>query len=143
MSELVWILLIILFVYLYVRENKPPKYGFQTRTLQGETVKSHSESVIADYLLKNNIRDEYERRIGGIGKPDFYLLDHDVYIEFWGLVDHNDNNVRENYVRTMRWKMAQYYSRNIKFISVYPRNLSNLDWIFKKKFEDVTGKKLH
>jgi hypothetical protein len=35
--------------------------------------------------------------------------------------------------------MAIYYRNNIKFISIYPRNLDNLDWIFRKKFRKVTG----
>ena len=38
--------------------------------------------------------------------------------------------------------MAIYHKNNIKFISIYPKNLDNLDWVFKKKFETVTGIKL-
>jgi hypothetical protein len=39
----------------------------------------------------------------------------------------------------MKKKMAQYYSNDIKFISIYPDNLSNLDWIFRTKLKKVTG----
>ena len=72
----------------------------------------------------------------------FYLSDHDVYVEYWGLVDADDKKVKDKFVRTMKWKMRQYYEAGIKFNSIYPKNLSNLDWIFRKKFEDVTGYRL-
>jgi len=67
------------------------------------------------------------------------LPDYDVYVEYWGLVDAPDRRTRERYIQNMRKKMAIYYRNNIKFVSIYPRNLENLDWIFRKKFEKVTG----
>jgi hypothetical protein len=39
----------------------------------------------------------------------------------------------------MRWKMAQYHRNKIKFISLYPDNLRNLDWVFRAKFREVVG----
>jgi DNA helicase-4 len=103
-------------------------------TKNGE-VKSISEKRIADYFAKNNIRYIYEKenifsfsfRGLNISHPDFYLPDYEVYVEFWGLVDADDFWTRENYVRNMKKKMAIYYKNNIKFISIYPRNLDNLD----------------
>lgn len=74
-----------------------------------------------------------------IGYPDFYLPDYDVYVEYWGLVDADDEWTRERYIKRMKKKMAQYYRNNIKFISIYPDNLKNLDWIFRRKFQKVTG----
>ena len=127
----------------YPQRNTLRQYGHLSETNNGEIVRSNSERVIADYFSSLNIRYEYERKIRGIGKPDFYLPDYDVYVEYWGLVDADDYSVKNEYVKTMKWKMAQYHSRNIKFISIYPRNMNNLDWIFKKKFENVTGKKLY
>jgi len=50
-----------------------------------------------------------------------------------------DQNVRSRYERTMKWKMAQYYENDIKFISIYPKNLTNLDWVFRAKFREVAG----
>jgi len=144
------ILLIILFILVSSLKSEPRirrrarvQYGYSTQTLQGEEVKSHAERAIADYFLKNGISYEYEHKIRGIGKPDFYLPDYDVVVEYWGLVDAKDEGLRNRYVRNMRWKMAQYHSRKIKFISIYPQNLSNLDVIFKSKFRKVTGKQLH
>jgi len=119
------------------------QYGYPTQTNKGEKVKSHAERTLADYFLRNGIKYEYEYKIQGIGNPDFYLPDYDVVVEYWGLVDADDESVKTRYIRTMRWKMAQYHSRKIKFISIYPRNMSNLDAIFKSKFKQVTGQKLH
>jgi len=137
-------LLIIAILSAFSRAGQQTKqYGVPTRTERGETVKSHSESMIADYFSRNSIQYVYEHPISGIGHPDFYLPDYDLVVEFWGLVDADDERVRTRYVKNMRWKMAQYHSRNIKFISIYPQNLSNLDWVFRKKFEQVTGQRFH
>jgi len=43
------------------------------------------------------------------------------------------------YVKNMKRKMAIYHQNNIKFISIYPDNLKNLDWIFRRKIKKVTG----
>ncbi len=59
-----------------------------------------------------------------------------------GLVDADDRWIRTKYIKAMKRKMAQYYQNNIKFISIYPRNLENLNWIFRKKFKEVTGLEL-
>lgn len=151
MSQIGWLFIsIIMLVFLFLVYSSPasptlksPQYGRLTRTVKGEEVRSHAEKVIADYFFQNNIQYEYERRIHGIGRPDFYLPDYDVVVEYWGLVGASDNGVENRYVKSMKWKMAQYHSRNIKFISIYPKNMDNLDWIFRKKFETVTGYKLH
>jgi len=140
------ILIIILAILISSLKSEPRirrQYGYSAQTLQGEEVKSHAEKTIADYFLKNGINYKYEHEIRGIGSPDFYLPDYDVVVEYWGLVDAEDERLRNRYVRNMRWKMAQYHSRKIKFISIYPQNLSNLDAIFKSKFRKVTGEQLH
>ena len=123
------------------------QYGQECRTIAGEKVKSRSEKTIADYLFQNSIRYEYEKAAKAhflifsekISKPDFYLSDYNVYVEYWGLVDADDKKVRSRYTREMKWKMAQYHKHKIKFISLYESNLHNLDWIFRKKYQEVTG----
>ncbi len=57
----------------------------------------------------------------------------------WGLVDADNRWTRAEYVRNMKRKMAIYYKNGIKFISIYPDNLKNLDWIFRRKFKKATG----
>jgi len=129
-------------------ESKPKReYGVKSVTTRGEEVRSIAERKIADYFAKNNIHYVYEREAKGkdlffdyrISSPDFYLPDYDVYVEYWGLVDAEDEQTRKQYIKKMKWKMAQYHQNNIKFISIYPDNLKNLDWIFRRKFKKVTG----
>lgn len=107
-------------------------------------MKSKGEKQIADYLQRNGIQYLYEPGIQGIyADPDFYLPEYRVYIEYWGLVDADNQHTKNKYVQSMKRKMAIYHKNRIKFISIYPKNLNNLDWVFKKKFENVTGRQLH
>jgi len=71
--------------------------------------------------------------------PDFYLPDFNIFVEYWGLVDVPDERKKEDYVKKMKWKMAQYYSQRIKFVSLYPSNLDNLEYVFPRKFEEISG----
>jgi len=149
---LVILLVIIVLLILVFSECSKPKreYGVKSITERGEEVRSIGERKIADYFARNDINYVYEKVAKGkglffdydISSPDFYLPDYDVYVEYWGLVDADDNFTREEYVRNMKRKMAKYYENNIKFISIYPGNLENLDWIFRRKFRKVTGLEL-
>jgi hypothetical protein len=125
---------------------RPPKtYGGLVSTHRGETVRSNSERTIADYFHRNNIRYVYEQDAMNrwnsrrISRPDFYLPDYGIYVEYWGVLGVEDASVRSRYERSMKWKMAQYHRNNIKFISIYPNSMSNLDWVFRAKFREVAG----
>ena len=125
---------------------RPPRtYGGLVATQRGETVRSNSERTIADYFHQNNIRYVYEQdamnrwNTRRISRPDFYLPDYGIYVEYWGMLGVQDSRVRSRYERSMKWKMAKYHENNIKFISIYPNNMSNLDWIFRAKFREVAG----
>ena len=74
-----------------------------------------------------------------ISRPDFYLPQYNLYVEYWGLVDSFDRGTRDSYIRSLRWKMAQYHKNNIPFVSIYPSNLSNLDYYFRRKFREIKG----
>ena len=74
-----------------------------------------------------------------ISRPDFYLPDYGIYVEYWGMLGVEDSRVRSRYEQSMKWKMAKYHQNNIKFISIYPNNLGNLDWVFRAKFREVAG----
>jgi hypothetical protein len=124
------------------------QYDSRQTTLSGETVKSFGEKTLADYFFKSSIRYQYEHPAwakGGrrISRPDFYLPDYDVYVEYWGMTDTKDAVKREEYLASMKWKMDKYHQNGIKFISIYRENLSNLDWIFKAKLREETGIELN
>jgi hypothetical protein len=113
-------------------------------------VKSRAEKQIADYFNENNIKYVYEDLAkttrsafrDKISKPDFLLPDYNVYVEYWGLVDVGDSEQRNRYQRDMRWKMRQYYDNGLKFISLYPWHLNDLDGAFKTQFKKALGKDL-
>lgn len=123
------------------------QYGKQSVTKLGVEVRSGAEQRIADYFESVGLAYKYEQEIRTgiwiftekVSCPDFYLPAYDVYVEYWGMLSVEDNRARARYERAMRYKMARYHDLGIKFISIYPDNMKNLDWIFRKKFKQVTG----
>lgn len=109
-------------------EGHPP---FETRG--GELVKSRGELLVANFLHDEGLKYAYERpiRLGrlAIVRPDFYLRQYDVVIEFWGMLDD------ENYMRNSRWKVAHYKRFGVKFIELEPEDLPNLKERFYQKLE--------
>lgn len=131
-----------------VQFGRREAYGQPSVTQRGEVVRSNSERIIADYFTHSGIRYAYEQPAMGrwgfrrISRPDFYLPDYGVYVEFWGLVNLPNNSARSRYERSMRWKIAQYRKNGIKFVSLYPSELGNLDAAFRPKLEKATGRTL-
>jgi len=123
------------------------EYGVRSTTLTWEYVRSKAEQTIGDYFTKQNILYQYEKAARTnnlifkekISKPDFYLSQYDLYVEYWGLLNTKDKRMNGKYKKMMRYKMARYHENKIKFISLYPDNLSNLDYVFRKKFREVKG----
>jgi DNA helicase-4 len=126
------------------------QYGTPSNTRLGVQVRSRAEQRIADYFDSIGLRYEYEKELEAgiwiftkkVSAPDFYLPDYDVYVEYWGMLNVENNYDRRKYGRVMKYKMARYHQLGVKFISLYPDNLKNLDWIFRKKFKKLTGAEL-
>ena len=59
------------------------------RAKDGTLVQSDGERRIAEYLSRNNIAYRYDERFrildGYAIRPDFYLPEYDVYVEYWGM----------------------------------------------------------
>jgi len=116
-------------------------YHQRLLTDRGEVVKSWGEKMIADYFHAHNIKYQYEkpasdssnRRV--ISRPDFYLPEYDIYVEYWGMVNTEEPGKRREYVKGMEWKMARYRESGLKVISVYPKDLGHLDSIFRAKLK--------
>ena len=125
-----------------IRSDEPTQYGSASRTAQGEWVRSKGEKTIADYFTGHEIRYKYEigvktkheRYNRTFAKPDFYLPDFDLYVEYWGLAGSS-----EAYDQNTRAKAAMYHENGVRFISIYPEDLGNLDAAFKAKFRDTMG----
>lgn len=107
-----------------------------TITIQGEYVKSKCELEIANYLYRNSIRYTYEKpykfntankQYSGY-KPDFYLEDYGIYIEFFA-VDKNGNvpmwfnskngkSARQAYHDSIEWKRRTHWQNHTTMIEV-------------------------
>jgi hypothetical protein len=100
------------------------------------------EGRLGRYLAENGIRYEHEvvaakdaqvfKRI--FAKPDFYLPDYGVYVEYWGMA-----HAGPEYARQMRRRMAAYNARSIRFISIFPEDLGRLGLVFRARFREVAG----
>jgi len=131
---LVLALVVIVVVLLFPLPRR--EYGRPSVTLRGEVVRSHSEKVIADWLSRNGIRYTYEypafdRKGSMISRPDFYLPDYDVYVEYWGLA-----GTSWRYDRRMNWKMAEYHRNGVRYVSLYPRDLCKLGAALKSDLRE-------
>jgi hypothetical protein len=125
------VLLATIVVFLHPFRRK--EYGRPSVTLRGEVVRSNSERVIADWFSRRGIRGRWGSR--RIGRPDFYLPDYGLYVEYWGLVDAPDDSTQSRYESSMGWKVAQYRRNGIRFVSLHPSELGNLDAAFRSKLE--------
>lgn len=115
-------------------------------TLNGDRVKSHGESDIADYLFSHGIRYAYEDEYPVDTRtkehsqyhPDFHILGTDVYIEYYG-IDRSGNVARfmtevdpdasEKYRESMEWKRKTHSENGTCLIELYSYQRSEGDLI--------------
>ena len=98
----------------------------------GTVVQSAGERTIADWLTARGIAYRYDAKFRIIGefqiRPDFYLPELDVYIEYWGL------NTPQ-YKMSMYKKQMLYQQEGKRLISVYPADLPRLDTLLRTKLQ--------
>ena len=110
------------------------------KTLNNLMVQSEGERKIANFLFINKIDFDYdsiitlngnENNIEGFKsswiRPDFYLTELDIIIEYWGLKGD------KKYDDTMDSKKRLYKESGKKFISIFPKDLIKLDSLLKIK----------
>jgi hypothetical protein len=110
------------------------------RTLAGTLVQSDGERRIADWLAANAIAYRYDARLriveGFQIRPDFYLPEYDVYIEYWGM-------------DTPRYKAGMYLKQDLymhagkRLISLYPEDKTRLDDILAPKLAQFGRRENH
>lgn len=115
--------------YIY---NKASSFAAESRTLQGETVHSIEEIIIANFLFLHGVRYEYERvypypshdPYRKMYRPDFYLIDYDIYLEHFGI--NKDGKTpwlsqvaEKKYLDEMHWKRSEHQANNTKLIETY------------------------
>ena len=96
----------------------------------GTVVQSEGERRIADWLTAHGLAYRYDAKFRIIGefqiRPDFYLPELDVYIEYWGLDT-------PQYKMSMLKKQMLYQQEGKRLVSVYPRDLPCLDRLLAAK----------
>ncbi len=99
-------------------------------TRSGTFVQSDGERLIADYLKTKGINFRYDERIrlidGYAVRPDFYLPEFDLYIEYWGM-DTLDYKIG------MMKKQKLYQLEGKKLISLYFKDKPRLSEILDEK----------
>ena len=89
----------------------------------GTVVQSEGEKRLAEWLTQHAIAYRYDAKYRIISefqiRPDFYLPELDVYIEYWGLDT-------PQYKMSMYKKQTLYQQEGKRLISVYPKDLPGL-----------------
>ncbi len=141
--------------------NKVSKSSLDT--MQGEKVKSLEELTIANFLYLNGIEYKYEMPYPfgeTTYRPDFYLVDYDIYLEHFGIDENNRakwlNEFNEKkYVEEMQLKREthkihetklletySYYNRNNVLLDKLNEMLRNENVIFKPRDVKTIYKKV-
>lgn len=114
----------------YLRINPPT-------TINNEKVKSYGEMDIANFLAQNGIKYIYEHpykvdtrtKEYGQYKPDFYLPEYDIYIEYFGINENgevpsyfksvNGLTATQSYQASMKWKRETHNANKTVLIECY------------------------
>ena len=100
------------------------------RTVDEVAVQSQGERRIGDWLSKRGIAYQYDERYliarDARIRPDFYLPEFDLYIEYWGMDT-------PEYVANMEKKKVLYQRAGKKLISISWRELSKLEQVLEEK----------
>lgn len=100
------------------------------RAEDGTLVQSDGERRIADFLSRHEIAFRYDERVriieGYAVRPDFYLPEFDLYIEYWGMdtVDYKIGMLK---------KLKLYQQEGKKLISIYREDKPKLESVLRKK----------
>jgi hypothetical protein len=97
----------------------------------GTLVQSQGERRIAEWLTAHGLSYRYDAKYRIIGefqiRPDFYLPEVDLYVEYWGLDT-------PQYKMSMYKKQTLYQQEGKRLVSVYPKDLPTLDHLLTSKF---------
>jgi HEAT repeats len=96
----------------------------------GTVVQSEGERRIAEWLSAKGMAYRYDAKFRLIAefqiRPDFYLPELDVYIEYWGMDT-------PQYKMSMYKKQMLYQQEGKRLISVHPKDLPALDGLLRSK----------
>ncbi|ODS40779.1 hypothetical protein BEH94_10875 [Candidatus Altiarchaeales archaeon WOR_SM1_SCG] len=103
----------------------------EIKTDDTHLVRSMPELLIDNWLYHHNIKHEVEKKlpIKELRYCDWYLADHDLYIEYWGMM--ND----ESYRKSKKIKEKIYKKNRLKLLGLEQKDIQNLDEIIRFKLE--------
>jgi len=100
------------------------------RTVDEVAVQSYGEKRIGDWLSARGISYRYDERVMIAGgdriRPDFYLPEYDLYIEYWGMDT-------PEYMQSRRMKMVLYQRERKKLISISYHDFDRLEDVLAEK----------
>ena len=100
------------------------------RTTDEVAVQSRGEKRIGDWLSAQGIAYRYDERVMVAGgdriRPDFYLPEFDLYIEYWGMST-------PEYVASRQRKQVLYQREKKKLISLSYRDFDRLEEVLEEK----------
>ncbi|WP_169941505.1 helicase IV [Campylobacter sp. RM15925] len=130
LKTLVILILVLILIALLVRLSRKTKIK-QThyKSDSGDMVKSRAELIIANWLFYRGVKFIYEKKANANQRviSDFYLVDYDVYIEFWGLET-------ASYLKRKKKKIKIYKKNRLKLIEMNDDSLRDLNQFFAKEF---------
>lgn len=116
----------------YKIESKTNELKKSRVTIQGETVKSIEEAIIANFLYLNGVKYTYEKlypfeqvdKYRKQYRPDFYLDEYDIYLEHFGIT--KDYKVpwlseieERKYLEGIEWKRKLHKQNGTILIETY------------------------
>lgn len=100
------------------------------RTSDKVAVQSQGERRIGDFLAAEGIKYIYDERYriaaDAVVRPDFYLPEFDLYIEYWGMDT-------DEYLDRRKEKQLLYQRAGKKLISLTPEDLPRLEETLREK----------
>lgn len=97
----------------------------------GSVVQSDGERIVAEELTALGIAYRYDNRFriikGYAMRPDFYLPEYDLYVEYWGMEDNLDYQIG------MLEKRKLYQHAGEKLLSLYAREKARLREALREK----------
>ncbi len=117
-------------------EDFRQKYPREFHCEDGHDVRSQGETIIDNWLFKNNICHGYEVVMDIPEKIycDFtiYNLDRQlVFIEYWG------KEGDEKYMKRRNKKQEIYAKYGLKLVEIYPDDLKNFDHVMRSKLRSM------
>ncbi|HAS83986.1 MAG TPA: hypothetical protein DCS43_15235 [Verrucomicrobia bacterium] len=106
------------------------------RAKDGTLVQSRGERRIAEWLSANGVAYRYDERFriidGYAIRPDFYLPEFDVYIEYWGM-DTADYKIG------MLKKQTLYQSTGKKLVSIFFQEFERIEEVLDRKLRTCSA----